>query len=112
MILVDTSVWVEYLRHGNPALERALDAGKILAHPWVSGELALGGVSDHVLDLLARLPAAVVATDDEVHTLIARWQLARSGIGWVDAALLASVQLTADAELLTADRKLAAVAAR
>lgn len=112
MILVDTSIWVDHLRRGNIELERALDAGNVLAHPWVTGELALGGANDQVLRLLAQLPAAVVATDDEVMALIRNEQLAGTGIGWVDAALLASARLTGDAELWTSDRKLAQAAAR
>jgi predicted nucleic acid-binding protein len=112
VILVDTSIWVEHLRVGHGDLERALERGHALAHPWVTGELALGGASSGVLRLLTQIPHAAVATDDEVLALITREQLAGAGIGWVDAGLLASARLTPDARLLTDDRKLAGVAAR
>lgn len=42
MILVDTSMWVEHLRWGRAALRRELEAGRVLAHPFVIGELACG----------------------------------------------------------------------
>jgi predicted nucleic acid-binding protein len=111
VILVDTSVWVEHLRRGDHELAQALADGRVLAHPWVTGELALGGASDAVLGLLDRLPQATVATDHEVRTLIRNERLTGAGIGWVDAALLASLKLTPDAALLTRDRRLAEAAA-
>jgi predicted nucleic acid-binding protein len=42
VILVDTSVWVDHLRESDEALAGLLEARKILAHPFVIGELALG----------------------------------------------------------------------
>ena len=91
MVLVDTSVWVDHLRHGEAALAALLEAGRVLGHPFVLGELALGGLRDPgtVLGALAALPQAVVATDTEVLGFIARHGLAGSGIGYLDAHLLA-----------------------
>ncbi len=110
MILVDTSVWVDHLRAGNAVLERLLERGSVLAHPWVTGELALGHLSHRkdILGLLSHLPHAELAADSEVLTLIERRQLYGLGIGYVDAQLLAATQLTRDARLWTADKRLAA----
>ena len=85
-----------------------------MGHPWVVGELALGHLSQRheVIRLLGSLPQATVATNDEVMTLIERHRLYGLGIGYVDAQLLAATQLTAEAALWTADRQLAAAAAR
>ncbi len=68
MILADTSVWVDHLRAGDKALAALLDAGMVLAHPFVIGELALGNLRQReiVLNALADLPQASVATDAEV----------------------------------------------
>jgi predicted nucleic acid-binding protein len=82
----------------------------VLAHPWVVGELALGGAAVEVLRLLQQLPQSNVATDREVLALIESQGLAGRGIGWVDAALLASVKLTPGSRLVTGDRKLHAAA--
>ncbi len=114
MILADTSVWIEHLRSRQDRLVALLENGGILAHPWVTGELALGNLRDrdNVLGLLARLPQAVIATDEEVLRMIDDEALHGAGIGYVDAQLLASSRLTTDARLWTADRRLSRVAAR
>lgn len=114
MILVDTSVWVDHLRAGEPALVHLLNHGLVLAHPWVTGELALGHLSQRqdILGLLTNLPSAEIATDAEVLGLIEAEQLYGLGIGYVDAQLLAATRLTADARLWTADKRLAVVARR
>jgi len=41
VILVDTSVWVDYLRHGAARLATLLEQVDVLAHSFVIGELAL-----------------------------------------------------------------------
>ena len=114
MILVDTSVWVDHFRKQIPALAETLDRGEVLMHPYVLGELACGNLKDReqVLGLLARLPAALVATDAETLLFIERRVLMGTGIGYIDAHLLASVTLTDDAQLWTRDKRLAVVAAQ
>lgn len=114
MILVDTSIWVDHLRAGRPALAHQLDRGSVLGHPWVTGEIALGHLSrrSEVLGLLDALPQAEVATTAEVAALIEDHRLFGLGIGYVDAQLLASARLTTDARLWTGDRRLARAAVR
>jgi hypothetical protein len=112
LILVDTSVWVEHLRAGNKRLADLLNGGVVLTHPFVIGELALGNLRrrDPVLSDLSDLPRAITATDAEVLHLIERRALAGRGIGYIDAHLLATVQLTVGAKLWTHDRSLQRVA--
>lgn len=114
MILVDTSVWIDHLRRGDAELGSLLQDGRVLAHPWVTGEIALGHLSQRteILGLLNNLPQATSATDFEVLTLIDTHQLFGLGIGYIDAHLLAATILTADARLWTRDKRLAAVATR
>lgn len=113
MILVDTSVWVYHLRAGEPALAVALQEERVLMHPFVLGELACGNLRNRheILELLARMPAAPIATDTEALDLIERRALMGRGIGYVDVHLLASVILAKQAYLWTRDRRLAATAA-
>lgn len=112
MILVDTSIWIDHLRAADSELIGLLQDGHVLAHPWVTGELALGHLSrrSEILGLLRNLPQAIVATDAEVLTLIETQDLAGLGIGYVDAHLLAATLLTPEARLWTRDKRLAAAA--
>lgn len=113
MILVDTSIWVDHLREGRPALRTLLDGGRVLGHPWVLGELALGqlGNREEILRLLAGLPQAAVASMTEVLALIDGERLFGLGVGYVDVQLLAATRLTPDAALWTGDRRLHSAAA-
>lgn len=112
MILVDTSVWVDHMRAGDKALAALLDAGAVLIHPFVIGELALGNLRQReiVLSALSDLPAANVATEAEVLHFIDQHELSGRGVGYVDAHLLAAVKLTPSSELWTNDKRLHGVA--
>ena len=112
MILVDTSIWVDHLRKGNATLAALLADGRVLTHPFVIGELALGDIRQRVavLTSLSELPAAVVAAEVEVLSFIDRHALFGRGVGYVDVHLLAAAQLTTGAKLWTSDRCLRSVA--
>lgn len=114
MVLADTSVWIDHLRRADDRLRRLLDDGAIAGHPFVLGEIALGNLRQRklILQLLADLPAAIQAADDEVLRVIEAHELAGEGIGYVDAHLIASTLLTPDARLWTRDKRLKAVATR
>jgi len=115
VILVDTSVWVDFLRGATRAASLAplLLDGRVLTHPWIVGELALGHLGPRrgaILADIERLPRVRSANDAEVRHLIEERALAGGGIGWVDAGLLASA-LADGARLWTSDRRLEAAAA-
>lgn len=96
MFLVDTSVWIEHFRKGQPNLADRLADGLVLMHPFVSGELACGNLKDRtaILAALAALPMVQPATDSEVLHLIENRRLWGRGLGWVDVHLLASALLS------------------
>jgi predicted nucleic acid-binding protein len=112
-VLADTSVWVNHWRRGIAAFGKLLSADTVAVHPFVIGELALGALHPRaqVLADLAKLRALPIAEHREVLELVERKNLAGSGIGWVDAHLLASAILGA-ARLWTLDRRMARVAER
>jgi predicted nucleic acid-binding protein len=115
VILVDTSVWIDYFRGAARARSLAdlLETNEVLVHPFVRGELALGRLSPAtvaVVDGLALLPNLRPVVDEEVLEMVTARRLRGSGIGWVDAHLLAAAVSYA-ADLWTLDRRLARVAA-
>jgi predicted nucleic acid-binding protein len=74
MILVDTSIWVDHLRAADAGLASLLGTGRVLMHPFVVGEIALGHLRKRALilgDLLA-LPQISTAADFEVMDFVER----------------------------------------
>ena len=111
MILVDTSVWIDHLRLGDPELASALQSCEVLCHPHVVGELACGNLRarDKVITLLQALPVSPVVSDKESLCFIDNYGLMARGIGYIDVQLLASARL-AGARLWTRDKRLQTVA--
>jgi predicted nucleic acid-binding protein len=112
VILPDTSIWIDHFRSGNEVLRKQLEAGLMLIHPFVFGEIALGSWRQRtvILESLAKMPRAIMAESHEVFEMIERHRLFGRGIGYVDVHLLASVGLMTDAWLWTRDMRLLAVA--
>jgi hypothetical protein len=96
MVLVDTSVWVRFLREGDRHLAELLDQGIIVCHPFIIGELACGRIHNRreILGLLQALPSAEVLQQSELLQFIERHGLMGTGLGFVDVHLLASAILT------------------
>lgn len=113
MVLVDTSIWVDHLRRGNPRLEELLSSEIVTCHPFIVGELACGRLRnrERILALLQALPSARKAEDDEVLRFIDTHRLMGQGIGLVDVHILAAAQLSS-LLLWTADKALQTVARR
>ena len=114
VVLVDTSVWIDYIRKTDDRLTNLLEAGDVVMHPYVAGELMLGniaGIYEIVADL-REMRQAMVATNDDTLNFIVEQKLSGSGIGYVDANLLASVSLTPGALVWTRDKRLQRVAER
>jgi predicted nucleic acid-binding protein len=114
VILVDTSVWALHIDREVPGLTDLLQLREVLSHPFVIGELAMGNLRrrNAVLADFGLLRSAVCATDQETLLLIERFQLYGTGIGYIDAHLLASARLSSDASLWTFDKRLHAIAQR
>ena len=107
MILVDTSVWIAYFRGGAPALAEHLDAGDILMHPMIIGELACGTIPERQrwLNEWTALPQIKEQTHHEALNLIESRRLMETGIGFIDVHLLCAV-LREGARLWTLDAPL------
>jgi predicted nucleic acid-binding protein len=114
--LADTSVWIDYFRGTSRSrpLADVLEAGEIYSHAFVVGELALGHLGSQrarILEDLGRLPMIASLTDVEVLAMVESRRLFATGIGWVDAHLLAAA-ISAGALLWTFDGPLARIASR
>lgn len=112
MVLVDTSVWIDFLRGGDEGLSILLVHNQVCMHPMVVGELACGNLKNRgeLLQLWANLPQALSATHSEVLYFLESKQLMGKGIGYVDLHLLAAMQLSANTQLWTRDKRLALLA--
>ncbi len=112
MILADTSVWIDHLRSENKEMRRHLDRGRIVIHPLIIAELALGSLRDRTrtLALLDLLPQVKVAQLHEVRAMIESRRLYSLGIGLIDAELIASVFIDPPTLLWTKDKPLRKVA--
>ena len=96
MVLVDTSVWVSHLRHGNEDLQKLLHDGEVVCHPFIVGELACGNLKNRneILAYLQSLPMTILAEDQEVLRFIEDHRLMGKGLGYIDVHLIASAVLT------------------
>jgi len=96
MVLVDTSVWVSHLRHGNEDLAKLLYDGEVICHPFIVGELACGNLKNRreILTYLQSPPMTILAEDEEVLKFIENNQLMGKGLGYIDVHLSASAILT------------------
>lgn len=79
-----------------------------LVHPYVIGELALGSLPDRarLLARFAEMPQPPLARHTHVMQLIEAEELFSTGIGYVDAHLLASARLLRGSLIWTRDKRL------
>ena len=114
MILADTNIWADHLRVRDEMLMQHLKERRIIMHPFVKGELAMGSLADRqgFLEAMDALPAAPEALDEEVIDFVGRHGLHGLGIGFIDAHLLASIRLVPNGRLWTRDKRLRKAAAK
>ena len=108
MVLVDTSVWVDFLRSGDEGLSNLLRQSQVCIHPMIVGELACRHLKNRqqLLRLYQNLPKSVEASHEEAMFLLESNNLMGKGIGFVDLHLLASTRLSANTQLWTRDKRL------
>jgi predicted nucleic acid-binding protein len=114
MILVDTSVWIDFFRGARRAQDLAtlLTENRVAAHDWVIGELLLGHLGKQrkmIIDDLRRLPRLSSATLSEIEHFVEEESLFGKGLSLVDTQLLYS-SIVEKAKLWTHDKGLEQVA--
>ena len=106
--LVDTSVWIDHLHKPEKQLSKLLDSPECLVlHPFVRGELSLSKSekSKQLLSELRWFADLSIATQSEVLDTVIQFNLAGTGLGWVDCHLFTSCKLEG-IKLLTNDKTL------
>jgi predicted nucleic acid-binding protein len=115
MIIVDTSVWIEFLRQKNEVIERHLEkeieAGSIVALSPVFGELLQGAGSAReekiILDLWEDL---IKINEDQLFILAGKlsneYKLNSRGVGLIDCSILVAAKIN-KFEIWSLDKKLA-----
>ena len=118
MILVDTSIWIDFIRYGiDEHLNHLLVGESVVMHDFVFGEIAMGSLKDRDarLTMLGSLHRIPTASHAEVLTLVESAKLFGLGLTFIDLHLLAAARASADfepARLWTRDKRLHAEAAR
>ncbi len=112
MIVIDSSIWIDHLHASDERVIELTEAGAVLIHPFVIGEIMLGNIRNRtqVVESLVDLPEADIAEHFEVLALLENARLFGRGIGFIDLNVLASVLITPKARLWTRDKRLLIVA--
>lgn len=107
-VLADTSIWIDHIAGKPTPLPDLLKARRVALHPLVIGEIAMSSLRERKLVIaeLQKLPKVHVASNAEIMAMVEWQKLFGTGVGFVDAHLLAGVQMTDKATLLTKDNRL------
>lgn len=101
MILVDTSIWIDYIRAGShDRLDDLLEGQSVVMHDFVFGEIAMGSPKDRksILAMLSSLHRIPTASHFEVMTFVESANLFGLGLTYIDVHLLAAAQASGDLE--------------
>ena len=118
MILVDSSIWIDFIRRGfDEHLDYLLEGESIVMHDFVMGEIAMGSPKDRKarLSMLGSLHRITTASHVEVMTLVESARLFGLGLTYIDVHLLTAARASADFEpvrIWTGDKELARQAER
>ena len=114
MILADTSIWIDYLRGHKPEMQPLLVTGKVVMHPCIVAEVALGSLKNRnrTFALMESLWQVNVAELHGVRHMIEAHSLYSNGIGLTDAHLIASCLITPGIQLWTRDARMRQTASR
>jgi predicted nucleic acid-binding protein len=112
VILADTNIWCDFLRKGDPLLDRLLAENQLIMHPLIIAELAMGHLParSQTLRDLHQLFQLREASREDCLTMLERQQLYGRGIQWNDLQILTAVKLHPGAKLWTRDKRLKVIA--
>src|SRR2546421_1946151 len=93
MVVIDTSVWIDHLSGRDRSIRQRLLAPGVLIHDFILGELILGSIprGAAVPEEITSVGRVPTLPHEQVVSFVLHHRLQGSGIGWVDAHVLASV---------------------
>ena len=111
-VLVDSSVWVGHFKQRSEHLVQLLEQGLVICHPHVVAEIACGTPPGRqaIINMLADLESAPVATQDELLTMMNTRKVFGRGCGFVDMSLLASSLISEKLHIWTVDKRFELIA--
>jgi len=114
MILIDASVWIDHIRSSEQGVVLAIGSGAILQHPFVTAEVALGSFRNRTrfVAMMASLAQVTPISVTQLLEFIESANISGTGLGMVDAHILASAASNEDTQLWTRDKRLLAQAER
>lgn len=114
MILVDSSIWIDSFRQGDKQLDELVRARRVVTHALILDEIALGHLPrrELTLRLLYALPRIDSLGPEALRDNIERLGLVATGLGAVDAHLLAAAEAAGDLRLWSRDKRLTTHAER
>ena len=110
-VLVDTNVWIDFLRQPEPGLRKLIKQERVLTCSCVIGEVVVGSLKNRsmVRSFLLALPFATEPMFGEVLKMLESRALFGRGLQWNDLLILAAAKLSS-ARLWTRDKCLASAA--
>jgi predicted nucleic acid-binding protein len=117
VVIVDTSVWVDFMREGDARVSEWITADLILQHPFVTAEIGMGNFRSaedrtRLVDLLDSFEQIDVADSQTFHHFVSHTMLYGTGIGFADAQLIYACTIHPTALLATRDKRLVEQAQR
>ena len=116
MILIDTSVWIEFLKARSPYCDGAselLEESRVLALSCIFGELLQGAKNKRERAIIQDLWTYLPKTDERhlfvragLESGIKKWT--DKGIGLIDSAIITSAR-QANAQIWTLDKKIQSI---
>ena len=113
-ILVDTSVWSDYMKTKNDELAKLLASDLVVTHPLIIGEIACGTPHDRkpMIVMLNELKQTRQPSIKDVLSFIENEKLYGHGCGIVDITILTACLVTPNTKIWTLDKRLKALADR
>lgn len=117
VVLVDTSIWIDYFRAKEDRLSAWLSSDQIIQHSYVTAEVGMGSFESvaaraKTIDFLESFAQAQIADEFELSDFVEKHQLFGTGLGFPDASLLHAAIRVPGAKLWTRDKRLRGEAVR